>query len=209
VLDVSMPSPTRAMVAATALVTPAAHGDLEVRVWPPEDVWHVAEGLSAAGLRWEPALPDETGVPQSLLVQRRCAADVELVLDGLGLPGLAALGYLPPDARGECRRVAGSAPQDDRMRGDVVFLELRELPYGGRWQLRGFGSPAALSTLARACAPLAVGLVEPDPTTYADRSVVLELAGRPTVVQELVEHLDAAGLDGHVRVLRVHDAVDA
>jgi hypothetical protein len=90
----------------------------------------------------------------------------------------------------------------------VVFLELRELPYGGRWQLRGFGSPAALSTLARACAPLAVGLVEPDPTTYADRSVVLELAGRPTVVQELVEHLDSAGLDGHVRVLRIHD-VDA
>ena len=88
-------------------------------------------------------------------------------------------------------------------------LELRELPYGGRWQLRGFGSPAALSTLARACAPLAVGLVEPDPTTYADRSVVLELAGRPTVVQELVGHLDAAGLDGHVRVLRVHEAVDA
>ena len=30
-LDVSMPSPTRAMVAATALVTPAALGDLEVR----------------------------------------------------------------------------------------------------------------------------------------------------------------------------------
>ena len=30
-----------------------------------------------------------------------------------------------------------------------------------------------------------------------------------SVVQELVEHLDAAGLDGHVRVLRVHDAVDA
>jgi small ligand-binding sensory domain FIST len=54
-----------------------------------------------------------------------------------------------------------------------------------------------------------VGLGEPHPTTCADRSVVLELAGRPTVVQELVEHLDAAGLDGHVRVLRVHDAVDA
>ncbi len=205
-LDVSLPSPTRAMVAATALVTPAAHGDLEVRVWPPEDVWHVADGLSEAGHRWEPALPDETGVPQSLIVQRHCAGDVEAVLAGLDLPGLAALGYLPPDATGVCRRVsAGSAASEGR--DDVVFLELRELPYGGRWQLRGFGTAVALGTLARACAPVAVGLVEPDPTTYADRSVVLELAGRPTIVQELVAHLDAAGLDGHVRVLRVHETV--
>ena len=54
-----------------------------------------------------------------------------------------------------------------------------------------------------------VGLLEPDPTTYADRSVVLELPGRPTVVQELVEGLDAAGLDGHVRVLRVQETEGA
>lgn len=212
-LDVSLPSPTRAMVAATALVTPAAHGDLEVRVWPPEDIWHVADGLSEAGHRWEAALPDESGVPQSLIVQRHCAADLEQVLAGLDLPGLAALGYLQPDALGVCRRVSGASTGETVGRDDVVFLELRELPYGGRWQLRGFGTAVALGTLAGACAPVAVGLVEPDPTTYADRSVVLELAGRPTIVQELVAHLEAADLDGHVRVLRVHEtlaeAVDA
>ena len=205
-LDVSMPSPTRAVVAATVLVTPVDHDDLEVRVWPPEAVWQVATSLSEAGHRCDPVLPDETGVPESLVVARRGAAALERVLDGLAQPGLSAIAYLEPDARGECRRVAGQAPEG---RDDVVFLELRELPYGGRWQLRGFGSPAALSTLAGACAPLAVGLVEPDPTTYADRSVVLELPGWPTVVQELVEHLDAAGLDGHVRVLRVQETAGA
>ncbi len=201
-LDVSMPSPTRAMTTATALVTPASHGDLEVRVWPPEDVWHVGEGLTAAGHRWEPVLPDETGLPQSLVVPRRCAGDVSRVLEGLDLPGLEVLGYGQPDARGESRRVAGPVPKG---RDTIVFLELRELPYGDRWQLRGFGAPLALRTLAESCAVLAAGVVEPT-DDFERRSVVLELPGRPTVVQELVERLDAAGLDGHVRVLRAHRA---
>ena len=41
--------------------------------------------------------------------------------------------------------------------GIYVFVELRQLPYAGRWQVRAFGSPAALTRLHAASAGLAVG----------------------------------------------------
>lgn len=204
-LDVSTPSPTREATQATALVTRAGSGDLEVRVWPPEEVWTVARDLREAGHHCEGALPDESGLPTSLLLRRDQGfsdTDLEEVVADLGLghPGTAVLGYLEADDAGACRRVPGPAP---RHRDHVVFVELQQLPYAGRWQVRAFGAGAALARLRAAADGLAVGV---GPRPGEERSAVLELPGRADAVGELVERLDRAGLDGHVRVLREHTA---
>ena len=204
-LDVSTPSPTRDATQATALVTRAGSSDLEVRVWPPEHVWVVAQDLDEAGHAWEGALPDESGLPSSLLLRReRGFADHEVQhvladLDRVGR-GTAVLGFLEPDDAGACTRVPGPAPQD---RDHVVFVELRQLPYAGRWQVRAFGAAAALTRLRAAARGLAVGI---GPRPGEERSAVLELPDRDGAVTDLVERLDRAGLDGHVRVLRQHVA---
>lgn len=204
-LDVSTPSPTREATQATALVTRAGASDLEVRVWPPEHVWAVARDLDEAGHPWEGALPDESGLPSSLLLRReRGFTDHEVGhvladLDRLGRD-TAVLGYLAADDAGACTRVPGPTPRD---RDHVVFVELRQLPYAGRWQVRAFGSPAALTRVHAAAAGLAVGR---GPRPGEERSAVLELPGRASAVSDLVDRLDRAGLDGHVRVLRQHVA---
>lgn len=202
-LDVSTPSPLRQAQPATAVVTRAGGADLEVRVWPPEHVWAVGSDLSEAGHEWEAALPDESGLPSSLVLRREDGfsdSDVVAVVAGLDQPGLATLGYLAPDERGECPRVPGPQPAD---RDRVVFVELRQEHPDSCWQLRGFGSSAALRRLRAATAGLGTGAPGPPD---GERSAVLSLPGRDGIVQELVERLDRAGLDGHVRVLRAHRA---
>lgn len=202
-LDTSTPSTTREAAQATAVVTRASASDLEVRVWPPEEVWTVARVLGEAGHDWEGALPDESGLPSSLLLRRDRGfsdADVEQVVDDLGHPGTAVLGYLAADDAGTCARVPGPpAPGRDH----VVFVELQQLPHAGRWQLRAFGVGAALSRLRTAARDLALGL---GPRPGELRSAVMELPGRDEVVGLLVERLDRAGLDGHLRVLRERTA---
>lgn len=204
-LDVSTPSPAREAAPATALVTRAGATDLEVRVWPPEHVWAVARDLDDAGHPWEGALPDESGLPSSLLLRREGGfADHEVQrlltdLDRLGR-GTAVLGYLAADDAGACARVPGPSPQD---RDHVVFVEVRQLPHAGRWQVRAFGAAAALTRLRTAARGLAVGI---GPRPGEERSAVLELPSRDGVVSDLVDRLDRAGLDGHVRVLRQHVA---
>lgn len=200
-LDVSTPSPTREATQATALVTRAGTGDLEVRVWPPEHVWAVAGDLGEAGHSWEAALPDESGLPSSLLLRRDAGFtddEVRDLLADISTPGTAVLGYLDADDAGACPRVPGPQPED---RDHVVFVELQQLPYAGRWQVRAFGASAALTRLRDAARGLAVGT---PPRPGDRRSAVLELPGRAGAVPELVERLDRAGLDGHVRVLRHH-----
>ena len=202
-LDTSTPSTTREAAQATAVVTRASASDLEVRVWPPEEVWTVARVLGEAGHDWEGALPDESGLPSSLLLRRDRGfsdADVEQVVDDLGHPGTAVLGYLAADGAGACPRVPGPEPRD---RDHVVFVEVHPLPRAGRWQVRAFGAGRALARLCAAAGGLAVGV---GPRPGEERSVVLQLPGRPDAVGELVERLDRAGLDGHVRVLRERTA---
>lgn len=195
-LDVSTASPTRETTLATALVTRAGGDDLEVRVWPPEDVWAVARGLDLAGLSWEPALPDESGLPGSLVLPG--SIDPSTVLAALELPGVAALGYLAADEAGTCHRVPGAEPVG---RDGVVFVELRQCVLSGGWRVRAFGALGALRRLREAARPLCAAR----PGAARDfEALLLELVDRPGIVTELVERLDAAGLDGHVRVLRRH-----
>lgn len=200
-LDVSPVLLTREATAATALVTRVADEGLEVRVWPPEDVWSVARSLDREGLVWDAALPDESGLPGSLVV---CldgpGPDVDLaalvtIIDG---PGVAALGYHPvtSDPRGAWQRLPGSEPEG---RDRVVFVELQESGAGERWQVRAFGPVKALQRLHDALAELA--LARPV-TLPPERAVSIELGAGAGTVQDVVTRLDAAGLDGHVRVLR-------
>lgn len=205
-LDVSITSPVPVAVPvarATVLVTPAGGHDVEVRVWPPEEVVTVAELLSRGGHRCHGVLPDETGLPGSLLVEGAEEGAVKIVLDDLAAPqvaalGVVAVGYLGPDGRGECSRLPGPVAEG---RDEVVFVDVCEQPVGGRWQVRAFGAPGALQRLSRAAADLALGTRGGRPAR-ANRSLAIQLPGRPGVVQDLVARLEAAGLDGHVRVLR-------
>lgn len=202
-LDVSTPSPTREATQVTALVTRAGTADLEVRVWPPEHVWDVARHLDEAGHTWEGALPDESGLPSSLLLRRRDGfTDDELghLLDDLHRlgEGTAVLGYLGAEDDGACAPVPGPHPLD---RDHVVFVELHQLQHAGRWQLRAFGSAGALARLRAAARGLALVT---DRCGGDQHSAVLELPDRPAAVDDLVARLDRAGLDGHVRVLRQH-----
>jgi hypothetical protein len=57
--------------------------------------------------------------------------------------------------------------------------------------------------MASALSGLVAGVV-PRPDDVS--SLVLEVPDRPGSVQSVVEQLDAAGLDGHVRVLRQQPA---
>lgn len=203
VLDTSTPSTGSVATQATALVTRASATHLEVRVWPPEEVWTVARVLGEAGHDWESALPDECGLPSSLLLRRDRGfsdADVERVVSDLGRPGTAVLGYLGADDAGTCARVPGPATP---VRDHVVFVEIQQLPHAGRWQVRAFGAGAALARLRTAARGLALAL---GPRPDELRSAVLELPGLDGVVGQLVERLDRAGLDGHLRVLREHVA---
>ena len=205
-LDVSTVSPTRVRTGSTALVT-CAGSSLELRVWPAEDVWTVADRLSELGMDPEPALPDESGLPGSLLVRRRSGCDeaaLRTVVDGLRLPGLEVLAFASPDAAGSSRRVVGSAPSGPTgQRDHVVFVELHQVPTTHRWQVRALGTAEALCRLAMALSGLVAGVA---PRPDAATSLVLEVPDRAGVVQSVVEHLDAAGLDGHVRVLRQRPA---
>jgi hypothetical protein len=201
-LDVSTVSPTRVRSGSTALVTCAGPA-LELRVWPAEDVWAVADRLTELGMDPEPALPDESGLPGSLLVRHDGGCEeaaLQAVLDGLRLPGLEVLAFASADAAGTSRRVTGeSHALDPGQRDHVVFVELHHLSTTRRWQVRALGTPGALRRLAEALTGLLAGVVpRPDGRT----SLVLEVPDRADAVQSVVEHLDAAGLDGHVRVLR-------
>lgn len=216
-LDLSTVSPTQARTRSTALVT-CAGSSLELRVWPAEDVWAVAEQLRRMGRDPEPVLPDESGLPGSLLVLREgeCEeAALRSLVDGLRLPGLQVLAFGAADATGASRRVAvetSSAPAPELEPGPgpvggqpdhVVFVELHQLPAARRWQVRALGTAGALRHLASALAGLVAGAA---PRPDGASSLVLEVPDRPGSVQSVVERLDAAGLDGHVRVLRQHAA---
>lgn len=198
-LDVSTPSLARDPAQVTAVVTRAENADLEVRVWPPEQIWAVGADLRDAGHEWEAALADESGLPSSLVLRRSAGfsdGDLSEVVVGLDRPGLAILGYLGADELGACARVPGPQPID---RDDVVFVELRQQRRGRRWQLNAFGAATALTRLCAAAAEISVGAsVRP----HDEGSAVLWLPGREGIVQDLVERLDRAGLDGHLRVLR-------
>lgn len=210
-LDVSTVSPTRVRTGSTAVVT-CAGSSLELRVWPAEDVWAVAERLRETGLAPEAALPDESGLPGSLLVQRDGVCEdaaLRALVDRLRLPGLEVLAFGTADAAGTSRRLAGQTPGDaaavaaDGPRDHVVFVELHQLPAARRWQVRALGTTGALRRMATALAGLVAGTTpRPDDVT----SLVLEVPDRPGSVQSVVERLDSAGLDGHVRVLRQHAA---
>jgi len=212
-LDVSTVSPTRVRTGSTALVT-CAGSSLELRVWPAEDVWAVAERLRDMGLAPEPVLPDESGLPGSLLVQREGVCEeaaLRALVERLSLPGLEVLAFGSADAGGTSRRVAGAAPLTlppasgtaDHARDHVVFVELHQLLAARRWQVRALGTTRALRRMATALSGLVVG---PAPRPEGGTSLVLEVPDRPGSVQSVVEQLDSAGLDGHVRVLRQHAA---
>lgn len=212
-LDVSTVSPTQARTGSTALVT-CTGSSLELRVWPPEDVWAVAGQLRRMGLDPEPVLPDESGLPGSLLVHRHGVCEeaaLRDLVDGLRLPGLEVLAFGTADATGASRRVAGeSAEVEDPMPGatggqrdSVVFVEVHQLLAARRWQVRALGTTGALRRMAAALSGLVAGVV---PRPDGVSSLVLEVPDRPGSVQSVVERLDAAGLDGHVRVLRQHAA---
>lgn len=211
--DVSTVSPTRVRTGSTALVT-CAGSSLELRVWPAEDVWAVAERLRETGLAPEPVLPDESGLPGSLLVQREGVCEeaaLRALVERLSLPGLEVLAFGAADAGGTSRRVAGEAPLPlapapgtaDHARDHVVFVELHQLLAAGRWQVRALGTTGALRRMATALSGLVAG---PAPRPDGGTSLVLEVPDRPGSVQSVVEQLDSAGLDGHVRVLRQHAA---
>jgi len=212
-LDVSTVSPTRVRTGSTALVT-CAGSSLELRVWPPEDVWAVADRLREMGVQPEPVLPDESGLPGSLLVQRegtREEAALRALMDGLRLPGLEVLAFGTADSAGTSRRVAGETSPvpgparvvADGTRDHVVFVELHQLLAARRWQVRALGTTGALRRMATALSGLVAGT---PPRPDGDTSLVLEVPDRPGSVQSVVERLDSAGLDGHVRVLRQHAA---
>lgn len=210
-LDVSTVSPTRVRTGSTALVT-CAGSSLELRVWPAEDVWAVADRLRDTGLAPEPVLPDESGLPGSLLVQREGACEeaaLRALVDHLRLPGLEVLAFGPADAGGTSRRVAAETPAApaplaaDAARDHVVFVELHQLPAARRWQVRALGTTGALRRMATALSGLVAGT---PPRPDGGTSLVLEVPDRPDSVQSVVEQLDSAGLDGHVRVLRQHAA---
>lgn len=208
-LDLSTLSPTRVRTGATALVT-CAGSALELRVWPAEDVWTAAERLRDMGLAPEPVLPDESGLPGSLLVQRDGVCEeaaLRALVDGLCLPGWEVLAFGAADAGGTSRRVTGEtlavpgpAPvAADGPRDHVVFVELHQLPTVRRWQVRALGTTGALRRMATALSGLVAGA---PPRPDGGTSLVLEVPDRPGSVQSVVEQLDSAGLDGHVRVLR-------
>lgn len=142
-------------------------------------------------------------------------AALRSVVDGLRLPGLQVLAFGAADATGASRRVEGesaAAPEPGMEPGPgpvggqpdhVVFVELHELPAARRWQVRALGTTGALRRLASALGGLVAGAA---PRPDGASSLVLEVPDRPGSVQSLVQRLDAAGLDGHVRVLRQHAA---
>lgn len=214
-LDVSTVSPTRVRTGSTALVT-CAGSSLELRVWPAEDVWAVAERLRETGMAPEPVLPDESGLPGSLLVQREGVCEeaaLRALVERLRVPGLEVLAFDTADAGGTSRRVAGETPPPlplapapvaaDDPRDHVVFVELHQLPAARRWQVRALGTTGALRRISTALSGLVAG---PPPRPDGGTSLVLEVPDRPGSVQSVVEQLDSAGLDGHVRVLRQHAA---
>lgn len=210
-LDVSTVSPTRVRTGSTALVT-CAGSSLELRVWPAEDVWAVAERLRDTGLAPEPVLLDESGLPGSLLVQREGVCEeaaLRALVDRLRLPGLEVLAFGAADAGGTSRRVAAETPAATvplaagAARDHVVFVELHQLLTARRWQVRALGTTGALRRMATALSGLVAGT---PPRPDGGTSLVLEVPDRPDSVQSVVEQLDSAGLDGHVRVLRQHAA---
>lgn len=198
--DTHAPRPSKARDAATVLVTRAGTQDVEVRVWPPEQVDDVAVVLGRLGCSWSEALVDEGGVAGSLLVDHDRTlsdADVHRLVDRLAEAvepdGALVLGYVGGCEEG-FRRAGSAVPAG---RDHVVFVDLHETSSPERWAVTAFGVPAALErVLVAASSGRGVGRA-----AHRGGTATMELRGARSV-DVLVGRLDAAGLDGHVRVVR-------